>query len=307
MEISENIKRWGRELGFSMVRFARAEELIEEGDRLGNWLRQGRQGSMEWLVNSLDRRVSPSALVPGAKSVIVTAIDYFHAAPEKPAGKLKIARFAWGDDYHEVIRTKLEALWGLIAAEYPRRKVRIEVDSGPVMEKAWAKKSGIGWQGKHSIILNRQYGSWFLIGVMITDLELDYDSPVEDLCGDCTLCVDSCPTNAITEPYVIDARKCISYQTVENMGAPVQEFAGKMEDWIFGCDICQEACPWNDRRSGYASEPLFAPREYSAGLESEEIMRMTENEFSARFRNSPVKRRKLEGLKNNVKNLCNIK
>ena len=258
---------------------------------------------MEWMERNARKRSDPFALIPGAKSMIVCAINYFHPGVQinNPIGR--ISRYAWGDDYHNVIKDKLNELWKLIILRKPDAKGFSEVDSGPIMEKAWAKRAGIGWQGKHSLILNQEFGSWIFLGTIVTDIELVYDSPAENLCGDCKLCLDACPTCAIVAPYLLDASKCISYFTIEHQGKIDNNIARNFGDWIFGCDICQNVCPWNQKKAKNAEAPEFKPREYLNGIGFEKILAMNEDEFNRIFDNSPIIRRKLEGMKANVRNV----
>ena len=303
LTLSEDIRSWGKKLGFSLIGFAKAEALDEEGVNLDNWLLKKYHGTMEWMERNARKRSDPFALIPGAKSMIVCAINYFHPGVQinNPIGR--ISRYAWGDDYHNVIKDKLNELWKLIILRKPDAKGFSEVDSGPIMEKAWAKRAGIGWQGKHSLILNQEFGSWIFLGTIVTDIELVYDSPAENLCGDCKLCLDACPTCAIVAPYLLDASKCISYFTIEHQGKIDNNIARNFGDWIFGCDICQNVCPWNQKKAKNAEAPEFKPREYSNGIGFEKILAMNEDEFNRIFDNSPIIRRKLEGMKANVRNV----
>ena len=301
--LSEDIRSWGKKLGFSLIGFAKAEALDEEGANLDKWLLKKYHGTMEWMERSARKRSDPFALLPGAKSVIVCAINYFHPDIQINTPIGRISRYAWGDDYHKVIKDKLNELWKLIILRKPDAKSFIEVDSGPIMEKAWAKRAGIGWQGKHSLILNQEFGSWIFLGTIVTDIELEYDSPAADLCGDCKLCLDACPTRAIAAPYLLDASKCISYFTIEHQEKIDNNIARNFGEWIFGCDICQNVCPWNQKKAKNAVAPEFKPREYSNGIGFEKILAMNEDEFNRVFENSPIIRRKLEGMKANVRNV----
>ncbi|MBA4311240.1 MAG: tRNA epoxyqueuosine(34) reductase QueG [Chlorobiaceae bacterium] len=305
--LSEDIRTLGTELGFSMIGFAKAEPLIQEGVQLQDWLVRKYNGTMNWLEKNEKERTNPFLIMPNAKSVIVCAINYHHPETSKCHTIGKISKYAWAEDYHTVIKGKLKELWNLIASRKPDANGFIEVDSGPVMEKAWAQRAGIGWQGKHSILLNQEYGSWFFLGIIITDIELQYNSPVENMCGTCMLCIDACPTNAIVAPYVLNASNCISYFTIEYRGEVDKEVSNKFDNWIFGCDICQNVCPWNQKKAKISNAPEFMPREYSNGVEFEKILSMNEAEFNLLFNNSSIKRRKLEGLQENVKNVYHKK
>jgi epoxyqueuosine reductase len=302
-KLTEEIRTWGKELGFSSIGFAKAEQLIKEGVKFNDWLHRKYHGTMGWLEKNGKERQNPFIIMPNAKSVIVCAINYYQSETSATGANGKISKYAWGDDYHNVIKSRLKDLWKLITSRQPDALGFIEVDSGPVMEKAWAQRAGIGWQGKHSIILNKEYGSWFFLGIIITDIELFYDSPVENMCGACTLCIDACPTSAIVAPYVLDASRCISYFTIEHRGDVDKEISNKFDNWIFGCDICQNACPWNQKNAKISNAPEFIPREYSSGVEHEKILLMNETEFNQLFENSPIIRRKLEGMQENIRNI----
>jgi epoxyqueuosine reductase len=232
-------------LGFSFCGISKAEFLKDEAPQLEEWLKRGYQGKMSYLENHFDKRLDPTLLVPGAKSVVSLIYNYY---PEKDLTKtsdLKIAKYAYGEDYHVVVKDKLKILLDSITEQIGQVNGRAFVDSAPVMERAWAKRSGLGWVGKNSLLLNRQMGSFFFLAELIIDLELEYDGPLKDYCGSCTACMDACPTDAIPAPYVIDGSKCISYFTIELKDEIPTDVKGKFENWIFGCDICQDVCPWN--------------------------------------------------------------
>jgi epoxyqueuosine reductase len=252
------------------------------------------------MANHFDKRLDPTKLVPGAKSVISVMLNYY---PEKrlPEGEddLKISKYAYGKDYHFVMKDKLKALFQFMQDEIGEIDGRVFVDSAPVMDKAWAKKSGLGWIGKHSNLLNRQSGSFFFIGEIICDLILEPDGPVKDYCGTCTACLDACPTDAITEPYVVDGSKCISYYTIELKDAIPDEAKGKMENWVFGCDICQDVCPWN-RFSKPHQTPEFNLSPDLQQFTNQDWEEITREVFQEVFRKSPLKRTKIEGLKRNI-------
>lgn len=287
-------------MGFQYCGIAKAEFLEEEAPRLEQWLHQGRHGRMDYMANHFDMRLDPRLLVEGAKSVVTLLYNYY---PEKeisqPTG-LKISKYAYGEDYHFVIKNKLKILLNHIREEIGEVNGRAFVDSAPVMERAWAKKSGSGWVGKNSLLLNKDQGSFFFLAELIIDLELEYDGPVKDYCGSCTKCLDACPTDAITEPYVVDGSKCISYFTIELKEEIPVEMQGKFKNWIFGCDICQDVCPWN-RFSKPAREPAFYPHPDLEKMGNEDWKEITEEIFSKLFKKSAVKRTKYEGLKKNIK------
>lgn len=296
------IKKHAQELGFFRVGIARSERL--DPAHLDEWLNRGYHGEMTYMKERRELRLDPSTLVPNAKSIIVCAINYYtpyNTTTEPDEGR--ISRYAWGDDYHDVLRARLKELLAFIQKESPESNGRVFVDSAPVMEKEWAVRAGIGWLGKHSNIITRDYGSWFFLGEVIVDIELDFDEPFKtDHCGSCTKCIDACPTNAIVEPRVVDATQCISYLTIElkpEHNIP-NELKPKMDNLIFGCDICQDVCPWNKRFSHPTDEPAFQPRPFNLNAKLENIINLDIEEFRKKFRKSPVKRTKIDGLKRNA-------
>ena len=296
---SEFIKRKASVLGFSYCGISKADFLNDEAYNLEEWLKRGYQGKMQYLENYFDKRLDPRLLVPDAKSVVTLLYNYF---PEKDLAtddNLKIAKYAYGEDYHFVVKDKLKTLMLAIQDEIGEVGGRAFVDSAPVMERAWAKRSGAGWIGKNSLLLNRETGSFHFLAELIIDLELAYDGPVKDYCGTCTACIDACPTDAIPEPYVVDGSRCISYFTIELKEEIPPEVAGKFGNWIFGCDICQDVCPWN-RFSKANKETRFQPSEEFKNLSSSDWREITEDVFQIIFKKSPWKRAKLEGLKRNV-------
>jgi epoxyqueuosine reductase len=293
------VKETAASLGFSFCGIAKAEFLEEEAPRLEAWLNKGYQGKMSYLENYFDKRLDPTLLVPGAKSVISLLYNYY---PEKDLGRegeFKISKYAYGEDYHVVIKDKLKVFLEKIQEAVGEVHGRVFVDSAPVMERAWAKRSGLGWIGKNSLLLNREMGSFFFIAELILDLELEYDGPIKDYCGTCTACMDACPTEAIPAPYVVDGSKCISYFTIELKEEIPADVKGKFENWIFGCDICQDVCPWN-RFSKSHQEARFQPSPGLASMEKQEWKEMTQEVFQTLFKNSPLKRTKFEGLKRNI-------
>lgn len=299
-ERTDFIKATARKLGFSFCGVSRAEFLREEAPRLEAWLQKGYQGKMQYLENFFDKRLDPALLVPGARSVISLLYNYFpkEDLAESPGGK--VARYAYGEDYHFVIREKLKSFMEAIRARIGQVEGRVFVDSAPVMERAWAKKSGLGWIGKNSLLLTREAGSYFFLAELIIDLELEYDGPVKDYCGTCTACMDACPTDAIRDPYVVDGSKCISYFTIELKEEIPAEVKGKFENWIFGCDICQEVCPWNKFAKPH-NETRFDPSPEFKDLAQNDWKDLTEEVFQKVFKNSPLKRTKYDGLKRNIR------
>lgn len=296
---SSIVKKLSAELGFSFCGIAKAEFLEDEAPRLETWLKKNYQGSMQYLENHFDKRLDPRLLVPGARSVISLVYNYY---PEKDLAKddsLKIAKYAYGEDYHDVVKVKLKALMQQIHEQIGEVNGRAFVDSAPVMERVWAQRSGLGWIGKNSLLLNKSMGSFFFLAELIVDLELEYDSPVKDYCGTCTACMDACPTDAIPAPYVVDGSKCISYFTIELKEEIPAEVKGKFENWIFGCDICQDVCPWN-RFSTPHQEKKFTPAAALENMSKREWQEITEEVFQTLFRKSAVKRTKFNGLKRNI-------
>jgi len=298
LQPTDRVKAIAARLGFSFCGISKADFLAEEAPKLEAWLRRGYQGKMSYLENHFDKRLDPRLLVPGAKSVVSLVYNYYPTEDQSKEGQLKVAKYAYGQDYHEVIKHKLRDFMACLQEEIGAVEGRAFVDSAPVHERAWAAKSGLGWTGKNSLLLNREMGSFFFLAELIIDLELQPDGPIKDYCGTCTACMDACPTDAIPEPYVVDGSKCISYLTIELKEEISSEFKGKMEDWVFGCDICQDVCPWN-RFAKAHSEPKFQPQgwEHFSRKEWEE---MTEEVFQKVFKKSAVKRAKFAGLKRNV-------
>jgi epoxyqueuosine reductase len=301
MTASEKIKSEALKLGFTKVGIARAEALDEEAKRLREWLNRGYHSTMDWMERNFEKRTDPRNIVPNAKSVICVAINYYtpqQHSNDPSAGK--ISRYAWGDDYHDIVTKTLKMLWSWMKKEFPGIEGRYYVDTGPVMDKVWAERAGIGWIGKHTNVLTQDIGSWIFLGEIITTLELEYDEPATDHCGTCSLCIEACPTNAIVEPYVVDSNKCISYLTIEHRDEIDPTLGEKFENWIYGCDICQDVCPWNQKFSVETTEEPFAPRESNVAPRLDEWKEMTQAEFTRQFKGSAIKRTKLEGLKRNV-------
>ena len=285
-------------MGFSFVGVSKARQLEEEAPRLESWLKAEKHGKMDYMANHFDKRLDPRLLVPGAKSVVSLMYNYFTESKQNDQAP-KISKYAYGEDYHDVIKHKLRELWEKMEARVGQVEGRIFVDSAPVLEKAWAKNAGIGWVGKNSNLISKQQGSFFFLAELIIDLELDPDGPIKDYCGTCTACIDACPTEAIVEPYVVDGSKCISYFTIELKEAIPLAFKGQLDDWMFGCDVCQDVCPWN-RFSKQHNEPLFHPKGELLAMTRSDWRELTEEVFKELFRHSPVKRTKYSGLKRNI-------
>jgi epoxyqueuosine reductase len=299
------VKRRARSLGFQKVGVVRAEALTDERARLEEWIARGYHAGMSWMARDTPRRTDPRELLAGARSVVVVALNYFtpyEHSREQSTGK--VSRYAWGDDYHDVLGERLRALLESIRELVPEAQGKVCVDAQPAMDKAWAVRAGLGWIGKHTNLITREYGSWVFLGELILDVELDYDSErVEDHCGTCTLCIEACPTGAIVEPYVVDSALCISHATIELRDASLpDEVAANLEGWLYGCDTCQDVCPWN-RFEQPSDEPRFEPRPDNVSPALEEIIDLTHDAYVERFRRSPVKRAKLSGLQRNARTL----
>jgi epoxyqueuosine reductase len=293
------IKQKAGELGFMYCGISKAEFLEEEAPRLENWLNRQMHGQMHYMENHFDKRLDPRLLVPGAKSVVSLLLNYY--PPETlPEDSLQISKYAYGQDYHFVIKDKLKSLLGYIREAIGEVDGRVFVDSAPVLDKAWAKKSGLGWVGKNSNLITPQVGSFYFIAELIIDLELEYDGPIKDYCGTCTKCLDACPTGAITEPYVVDGSKCISYFTIELKDKIPDAVNGKFGNWVFGCDICQDVCPWN-RFAKPHQEPAFTLDPALQHFTKNDWKELTEDVFRQVFRKSAVKRTGYNGLLRNIK------
>ena len=297
---SESIKSKAKALGFLSCGISKADFLEEEAPRLEQWLNQNHHGEMAYMANHFDKRLDPRVLVPGAKSVVSLLLNYHTEEKQTDVEAPKIASYAFGDDYHNVIKDKLKELMSFIHQEIGEVQGRVFVDSAPVMDKAWAAKSGLGWIGKNTNLISKKVGSFFFIAELILDLELEHDLPATDHCGSCTACIDACPTDALLAPYQIDGSKCISYVTIELKNEIPTDFQGKMDNWAFGCDVCQTVCPWN-RFATPHSEPAFNPPAELLSLSKNEWEEMTQEVFSVIFKNSAIKRTKYEGLKRNIK------
>ena len=293
------IQQKSEELGFSLFGVSKAQFLEKEAPRLESFLKNNGHGEMGWLANHFDKRTDPTLLVDGAKTVISLGLEYLPALPQPQDHTYKISKYAYGKDYHKVIKKKLIELLHFIQAEIGEVNGRAFVDSAPVMEKAWAQRSGLGWMGKNTLILNRKKGSQFFLAELIIDLELEETGPVKDLCRTCNLCVEACPTDALHTPYQIDAKKCISYLTIELKNEIPSEFKGQMEDWIFGCDICQDVCPWT-KNAQPTVESAFNRYVGWKDYSKRDWQEITEEVFMKVFAGTPVMRAKITGLKKNI-------
>jgi len=293
------IKEQALALGFLSCGISKAGFLEEEAPRLEQWLRQNHHGQMAYMEQHFDKRLNPTKLVPGAKSVVSLLLNYHTDQTQADPSAPKISSYAYGTDYHFVIKEKLKKLMEYIHRDIGEVAGRVFVDSAPVMDKAWAAKSGLGWIGKNTNLISKKVGSFFFIAELILDLELAYDTPTTDHCGSCTACIDACPTEALIQPYQIDGSKCISYLTIELKEAIPEDFKGKMDNWAFGCDVCQTVCPWN-RFATPHKEPQFDPHPDLLQMSKGDWEEMTEEVFTTVFKNSAVQRTKFEGLKRNI-------
>ena len=304
-ELARSIKERARAAGFEKVGIVSAAPLVNERERLNEWLRRGYHGEMKWLARDPELRSDPRKLFPAAQSIIVVAKNYYTPAQHQESSETgKVSRYAWGDDYHDVIATPLHALLDWIKEAVPGAEGKVCVDIQPTMDKAWAVGAGLGWLGKHTNVITPEYGSWVFIGELLLNLELEYDgAQMDDHCGSCTLCIEACPTDAITEPYVVDSNKCLSYATIElradRLPAAVEK---KLDGWLYGCDICQDVCPWN-RFEQVTDEPRFQPRQGNVNASLTDVLTLTPETYAERFRNSAMKRTKLSGLQRNARAL----
>ena len=298
---SDLIRKEAQRLGFEFVGFARAERLDKEARQLERWLAQGAQGKMAYMENHFDLRVDPAKLVPGAKSVICLSFNYFNPDKQTDPEAPKISRYAYGADYHQVIKDKLKAVLAFIHTNIGPVEGRCFVDSAPVLERAWAQRAGLGWNGRHTLTIHPRRGSFFFLAEIICDLPLAYDDPMRDHCGTCRRCIDACPTAAISpEGYFLDASKCISYLTIELREEIPAGFQGQMDNWMFGCDVCQDVCPWN-RFSERHAEPAFEPHPDLLGMTRGDWLEVTEAVFGRVFKKSAVKRARFAGLQRNIR------
>jgi epoxyqueuosine reductase len=305
VSLAQKIKERALFEGFNKVGIVGASALEDEGRRLREWLARGYHGEMSWMARDVDKRINPREIFPQARTTVVVALNYYTPQQhQQNSATGKVSRYAWGDDYHDVVKSKLTSLLSWIRDQEPQAEGKICVDIQPMMDKAWAVRAGLGWLGKHSNVITPEHGSWVFIGELLLNLELDEDDDViEDHCGTCTLCIDACPTAAITEPYVVDSNKCISYATIE-LRAPElpTEIEDQLSGWLYGCDICQDVCPWN-RFETSTDEARFAPRDGNVNAELADILELTPETYAERFRGSAMKRAKLSGLQRNARAL----
>ena len=297
---TEFIKSEAKKLGFSGCGISKARFLSEEAKNFEKWLSNGYQGSMSYLEKNIDKRLNPTLLVPGSKSVISLAFNYFPPKKLIDNNNFIISKYAYGRDYHKVLKKKLKKLFFLMREKIGNIEGRVFVDSAPIHERAWAKLSGLGWIGKNSLLINKNQGSFFFLAEIICDLELEYDEPVLNRCGNCSRCIDACPTDAITKAQVINAKKCISYLTIENKDNIPEELNDSMNNSIFGCDICQDVCPWN-KNSKPHEEIEFLPKKNLRKLRKKDWVELTEETFDRIFEGSAIKRTKYKGLKRNIR------
>ncbi|WP_258540332.1 tRNA epoxyqueuosine(34) reductase QueG [Parvicella tangerina] len=298
------IRSKAQELGFSFVGFSKAEFLDEEALKLEKWLSNGFHGEMKYMENHFEKRIDPRKLVEGTKTVISLLFNYYTTEKQTDPEAPKISSYAYGKDYHHVVKQRLKSLFVWMQEEIGEISGRYFVDSAPVLDKVWAERSGLGWIGKHTNLINKNQGSYFFIAELLVDLEIAPDGPIKDYCGTCTKCIDACPTGAIIQPYVVDGSKCISYFTIELKDAIPQEMKGQFDNWMFGCDICQEVCPWN-RFSLTHNEPDFKPHPDLLSMTKKDWNELTKEKFQEVFQRSAVKRTKYEGLMRNIKFLGN--
>jgi epoxyqueuosine reductase len=290
-----------KSIGFDLFGFAKADKLVDEVKLLDEWLKLGYHGKMKYMERNIDKRKDVSLILEDAKSVISLAVNYYtdhHYTEDENSGK--VSRYAWGKDYHLIIWEMLEELEAELKEIDPGFTSKSYVDTGPVMDKAWAVKAGIGWLGKHTNVINKEIGSWIFIANVITNSEFDYTEPITDYCGSCTACIDACPTDAIVKEYVVDSNKCISYLTIENKSEIDPQFNGRFENWIFGCDICQDVCPWNIKFFQPAKIDDFNPKDGNKEFNLSEINKLNKRNFKERFAESPILRTKLKGLRRNA-------
>ena len=293
------VKQFAQELGFDYCGISEAGFLEDDAPKLEDWLNQGKHGQMHYMANHFDKRLNPTLLVPGAKSVVSLMFNYYPEKELPQSDNYKLAKYAYGEDYHFVVKHRLKELVKKLQASIGEIEGRVFVDSAPVMERSWAVKGGLGWMGKNTLLINKQAGSFFFLAELISDLELEPDGPIKDYCGTCTRCIDACPTDAITASYQLDGSKCISYFTIELKEEIPNEVAGKFKDWIFGCDICQDVCPWNRFSKPHKTE-AFNPHKDLGDFNKNDWEEITEEVFRKVFKKSAVKRTKLKGLQRNI-------
>ena len=307
--IAQQIKRRALEIGFDKIGIVRAEPLREEGERLKEWLAKNYHAEMRWMEREPEKRGDPQMIFPGAQSIVVVALNYFTPHEHQNSSDLgKVSRYAWGDDYHDVLKEKLRELFAFIQTIDEKIEGKICVDTAPVMDKAWAVRAGLGWFGKHSNVITKEFGSWIFIGEILLNVELEYDTEIiEDHCGTCRKCLDACPTNAIVAPYIVDSKACLSYATIELRSPELPEaIKENMNGWLYGCDICQDVCPWN-RFEKPTTEARFEPRPDNVSSDLKEILALSPDTYAAKFRRSAMKRTKLGGLQRNAEALLEEK
>lgn len=299
--LKELIRREAVRLGFDLVGFARADRTEPEGPRLSEWLSKRYNASMAWMERTEGKRRDPALVLPGVRTIVSLGVNYYtpHGHSNEP-GTGKISRYAWGDDYHHPIAAGLDKLLEKVTSADPSVSGKVYSDTGPVLEKAWAQRAGLGWQGKHTNLISREFGSWLFLGEILLTADIEPDLPETDQCGQCTLCIEACPTQAIVEPYVLDAGRCISYLTIEHRGEIDLSLAEDFEGWLYGCDVCQDVCPWNARPVPSTWED-FLPRPGNVDRDLEGVLAMNASEFSETFRKSPVKRAGHAGLRRNAR------
>ncbi len=293
------IKTEAEKFGFISCGISKAEFLEDQASNLEKWLKKNYNGKMSYMERNFDKRLDPRKLVQDSKSVISLSFNYYTKKKQLDPNSFKVSKYAFGNDYHFVIKNKLNKLLSSLKNKIGDFNARVFVDSAPVMERAWAERSGLGWVGKNTLMISKKKGSYFFLAEIICDLELDYDLPVMDHCGTCTACIDACPTDAIIKPYVLDSNKCISYLTIELKDSIPKQFENKMQDWIFGCDICQDVCPWN-KFSKENEHALFQPSDKFLNMKKNDWIELTEETFKKVFKNSPIKRANFKGLKKNI-------
>jgi epoxyqueuosine reductase len=305
VSFTEQIKQKAFDIGFHKIGIVRAEPLAQEDKRFREWLERDYHGEMAWLEREPEKRANPNLIFPDAKSIVVVALNYYTPHKhEETSAKGKVSRYAWGDDYHDVLKEKLRELLAFIKTLDTAADGKICVDTAPIMDKAWAVRAGLGWLGKHSNVITKEYGSWVFLGEILLNFELEYETElVGDYCGSCTACLDACPTNAIVAPYLVDSNRCLSYATIElRLPKLPVEIKENLNGWLYGCDICQDVCPWN-RFEKPTEEARFEPRAGNVSADLEEILTLSPEKYAERFRRSAMKRTKLNGLQRNARAL----